>query len=180
MKKIFLIFFALLLCQCSVQIYSTEWEVIRVKSNYVQKGILDTDYYLPPKYLVGKKLYLIDSLVVLSDINKNFPNSALNEDFGDTLIIEKSIIFKKREDDEPSILFPGSEVVECLENDEDTCVIGRTFFSLLEIEDNVVSAYISSSGKNSKTRCILFILKKNRELVLYCENDFLLLFLLRK
>lgn len=56
----------------------------------------------------------------------------------------------------------------------------EAFLNLLKVKGNGVNAYLSPSGKHSKTKCILFILKENKEAVLFSENDFLLLFLTKK
>jgi hypothetical protein len=181
MKIIVPIFIIVVLCsQCSAQKRCIEWKVRNVKTNYVQKGILDTDYYKPPKYLIGKCIQIQDSLLTLTDIRKNYVGSVLNDGFSDTIILEKRIFFKRREDDDFSRMYPGDELVECIQKDSDTCFASEAFLNLLEVKGNGVNAYLSSSGKYSKTKCVLFILKENKEAVLFSENDFLLLFLTNK
>lgn len=178
MKTIVPIFIVAVLCsQCSAQKLSTEWKVRSVKTNYVQKGILDVDYYKPPKYLIGMNLQIKDRLIILPIISKNYIGSTISDEFRDTIIIEKRMSFKRREDDEVSIQFPGDEFVECITSNEDTCSIGKSFLNLLEIKGNTINAYLSLSGKYSKTKYVLFILEENKEAVLFSENDFLLLFL---
>jgi hypothetical protein len=181
MKTIVSIFIIAVFCkQCSAQKHSTVWKVENVKTNYVQKGILDTDYYKPPKYLIGKRLQIQDSLLTLTEVRKNYVGSALGDEFSDTIILEKRIFFKTQKDDEYSLQYPGDEFAECIKNNNDTCFASETFLNLLGVKGNGVNAYLSSSGKHSKTKCILFILKENKEAVLFSENDFLLLFLTKK
>lgn len=181
MKAIVPFFFVAVLCsQCSAQKHSTVWVVKRTKTNYVPKGILDTDYYKPPKLLKEKRIQIQDNLLILTEIRKNYVGSALSNEFGDTVILKKEVFFKKQKDDEMSTMYPGDEFVECVQNNNDTCFASEAFLNLLEVKGNGVNAYLSSSGKHTKTKCILFILKEDKKAVLYSENDFLLMFLSKK
>jgi hypothetical protein len=179
MKTIIPIFMIAVLCsQCSAQKQSTIWKVENVKTSYVQKGI--SDEYELPLHLKGKRIQIQDSLLTLTEVRKNYVGSALNDEFSDTIILEKRIFFKRQKDDEYTLQYPSDEFVECIRNNNDTCFASEAFLNLLEVKDNGVKAYLSSSGKHSKTKCILFILKENKEAVLFSENDFLLLFLTKK
>lgn len=179
MRTLVLAFIITVLCsQCSAQKHSTVWKVEKVKTSYVQKGV--NDGYELSLNLKGKLIQIEDSLLILTEIRKNYVGSALNDEFSDTIILEKSIFFKEQKDDEYTLQYPSDEFVECVQNSNDTCFAGEAFLNLLEVKSNGVNAYISSYGKHSKTRCILFILKENKKAVLYSENDFLLLFLTKK
>lgn len=179
MKTIVPIFIIAILCsQCTAQKHSTVWEVTSVKTNYVQKGI--SDEYELPLGLKGKHIQIQDSLLTIAEIKKKYVGSALSDEFSDTIILEKKIFFKRQKDDEYTLQYPSDEFVECVQNDSDTCFASEAFLNLLEVKGNGVNAYLSSSGKHSKTKCILFILKENEEAVLFSENDFLLLFLTKK
>lgn len=182
MKTLVPIFIIAVLCsQCSAQKHSTVWKVENVKTNYVQKGTLDTDYFTPPKRLIGTKIHLKDNRIILSNaFKKRIDWSNLIEQFGDTIYFEKAVYFKRREDDDLSRIYPGDELIECVQNNNNTCFASEAFLNLLEVKGNGVNAYLSSSGRHSKTKCILFILKENKEAVLFSENDFLLLFLTKK
>lgn len=176
MKTTVLIFIIAILCsQCSARKRSSVWKVKNVKTNYVQKGI--NDEYELSLDLKGKGIGIQDSLLIITEIRKNYVGSALSDEFGDTINFEKKIFFKKRKDDKLSIQYPGNEFMECMLSGNDTCLIGESFLNFLEVKGNGVNAYLSSSGKHSKTKCILFIVKENKEMVLFSENDFLLLFL---
>lgn len=182
MRTIVPIFIIAVLCsQCSAQKRSTAWKVENVKTNYVQKGILDTDYFTPPKRLIGTKIHLQGNQIILSStFKKRMEWSNLTEQFGDTIYFKKPIHFQRRADDDLSRMYPGDELIDCVQNNNDTCFASEAFLNLLEVKGNGVNAYLSSSGKHSKTKCILFILKENKEVVLFSENDFLLLFLTKK
>lgn len=179
MKSIILIFIITVLCsQCSAQKPNNRWKVVKVKTNYVQKGILDK-YQLPLR-LKDKEVQIHDSLLIVTDIRKNYTGSSLNDDFGDTILMKKKVLFKKRVDDQLSSLYPGDEFIECVQSGSDTCLASMAFFKLLESKGNDVFAYVSTPSKHSKTKCILFLVKENSKAVLYSENDFLLLFLTKQ
>jgi hypothetical protein len=177
MKKVIVIFLICLFgIQCSAQNSKNVWHVQNVKTNYVPKGILDTGYYKPPKYLKGKRIITNDSILILTDIRMNYIASALTNEFSDTIILEKKVLFKKLNDDKTNKMYPGDEFIECVQHNNDTCFASESFFNLLGFKEDVINAYISPVGKHSKTKLILFLLKENKK-VLYSENDFLLLFL---
>ena len=180
MKSIIPIFIIAVLCsKCSAQKQSAAWVIKDAKTNYVPKSNLDTDYYKPPKYLKGRQIQIQDSLLIISEVRNNYVGSALSDEFGDTVTLKKKTFFKMQKDDEMSIMFPGDELAECIQGINDTCSVSATFLKLLEVKGNWVKGYLSSTGKHSKTKCILFMLKEDKA-VLYNENDFLLLFLSRR
>ena len=176
MKIIFSIFIMVLLnSQCSTQKSSTVWKIVGIKTNYVKKGLVD-DYELPYG-LRGKEVEIEDSLLIISEIRRSHVDTAFRDEFGDTIKFKKKIFFRKIEDDELSIQYPGDEFTECILSNNDTCSISETFLNLLGVNANGVNAYLSSPGKHSKTKCVLFIVKEKKELVLFSESDFLLFFL---
>lgn len=176
MKQIVLIFLIVVLYgQCSAQRYSATWVVKDVLTNYVQKGI--EDVYELPTNLKGKRIQIQDSLITIPEIRKNYIGTSLSDEFGDTIILEKKIFFKRQKDNEFTLQYPGDEFAGCVRNNNDTCFASDAFFNLLKVKGNDVHGYLSLSGKHSHTKCILFILKENNVAVLYSENDFLLLFL---
>ena len=79
-----------------------------------------------------------------------------------------------------SIQYPGNEFLRCTLDNEDTCLISETFLGLLNVKEDGVNAYLSMKGRHSNSRCVLFVLKEGKEVVLYNGNDFLLLFLTRR
>jgi len=179
MKTIVPIFIIAVLCsQCSAQKRSTMWKVENLKTNYVQKGV--SDKYELPLHLKGKHIQIQDSLLTLSEIRKKYVGSTLSDEFSDTIILEKRVFFKRQKDDEYTLQYTSDEFVECVQNNNDTCFASEAFLNLLKVKGNGVNAYLSSSGVHSKTKCILFILKENKDAVLFSENDFLLLFLTKK
>jgi len=178
MKTMVSIFIVAILCgKCLAQKNFTVWKVENVKKNYVQKGF--SDEYELPLYLKGKHIRIQDSLLVIAEIKKNYIGSSLSDEFGDTIILKKNVFFRRQKDDEYTLQYPGDELEECILNKNDTCFVSGAFLTLLEENGNGVNGYISSFGKHSKTKCILFILKKGKEVALYSENDFLLLFFSR-
>jgi hypothetical protein len=180
MKSIASIFITVILfIQCSAQNHTNKWKVVKVKSSYVQKGILDDDYYRPPKSLIKKKVQIKDSLLILTGIRREYQRLESSNAFGDTLIIEKRVSLISSRDDESSVLYPGDEFIECIKTKADTCLIGKTFLNLLEFNCEVINAYPLSSRKQRKVEGILFVLKEDNEIVLFIENEFLLLFLNR-
>jgi hypothetical protein len=176
MKKAIVILLITVFCtQCSAQDPSSIWQVKDMKTTYTPKGV--SDRYELPLDLKGKEIKFQYNLLTLTEIRKNYIGSALNDEFGDTIILEKKVLFKRQDDDDISKMYPGDEFIECVQNYNDTCFASESFFNLLGFKDDVINAYISPVGKHSKTKLILFVLRENREMVLYSENDFLLLFL---
>lgn len=162
--------------QCSAQNHTSDvWVIRKIKTNYVQRGV--NDKYELPNELKGKRIQIQDSAIILAVIYKYYKGLALNDEFGDSIFFNKKIYFKRCEDDNLNIQYPGNEFLDCITNIIDTCNIGGTFLTLLGVKEDGINALVSISVKHSKSRCILFILKKNKEVVLYSENDSLLLFL---
>lgn len=175
MKIIILIFIVFVLYdQCLAQ-KCTLWKIKHIKTNYIEKGPLDK--YNLPLYLKGKHIQIQDSLLILTEIRKKAikNHSGFLRNLNDTMILKKRIFFKRQKDDEITLKYPGDEIIECT-IDNDTCFASESFLNLLEIKDNDVNAYLTPLNKY-KSRCILFILKENNKMVLYSEDDFLLLFL---
>lgn len=165
---------------CFAQKTSDIWKISRAKTNYIPKGFLDTDYYKPPKYLKGKRIRLQDSLIIKLYRNQRHDDLVLANDFGDTIRLEKRIYIQRREDDEMSIRYPGDELTDCIIEVSDTCMASNHFMNLLNSKANNLTAYLSEVNRHSKWRCILFVLKEDKEMVLYIPNNFLLLFLRKK
>lgn len=168
---------AMLFNQCSVKKYQNIWKVYGLKTNYIQKGILDSDYFVPPSYLLENEIEFTESRIIISNIRKIYAGSALASEFGDTIQLERKILFQRYKDDDQSIQYPGDELIDCILESSDTCKVSNHFLNILETKKNNLIAYLSEKGKLSKTRCILFVIKEDRKMVLYNENDFLLLFL---
>jgi hypothetical protein len=179
MKTIVPIFIiTVLLSQCSAHKRSNVWKVESLEINYLQKGV--SDEYELPLHLKGRFIKIQDSLLIITEIRKNYVGSTLNDEFRDTIILEKRVFFKRQKDNEYTMKYPSDEFVDCVQSNADTCFASESFLNLLKIKGNGVNAYLSSTGKHSKTKCILFILKENKKAVLFSENDFLLLFLTKK
>lgn len=179
MKLIFLIFIITIPYSHSLaQQHSTLWQIRKIKTNYIQRGV--NDKFELPYQLKGKYIQIEDSLLKVAEVRKNILGSALSDEFSDTIILEKKIFFKRVKNNAYSLQYPGDEFTECVQNNKDTCTAGETFLNLLKVKNDGVNAYLSSSGKDSKTKCILFILENNNEAILFSENDFLILFLTKK
>ncbi|HTN46336.1 MAG TPA: hypothetical protein VL098_08320 [Flavipsychrobacter sp.] len=174
----FYFFMAVFVCQCSAHKNITVWTVKEVKTNYVQKG--SDDKFELPFNLKGKKMQLLDSLIILSEVRRNYLGSTLSDEFTDTIFLKDRIFFKREKDDTNAQVYPGDEFTECIRSNNDTCFISNTFLNLLGFKGNGIEAYLSPFGKHTKTKCIFFVLKEDKEIVLYCENDFLLLFFVKE
>jgi|GEM_PF-4185579 len=174
-KFISFLFMITLVCiQCSIQKNSTFWVTKNLKTTYVKKG--KNDEFELPLQLKGKRIQIQDSLLILTEVRRQSIGSTLYNEFNDTIILKQTVLFKKQKDNEYSLIYPGSEFLDCIHHNKDICFAGENFFKLLEVEGNEVQSYITSIGKHSMTKCILFIKNENQELVLFIENDFLLLF----
>lgn len=157
-----------------------KWKIDKVLTNYVQKGDIDSDYFKPPTNLKRKEIAVLDNKIVIDRIRANYVGSYLQSEFGDTLLLEKKIYFKSRKDDLHSKKYPGDEISECSANNIDTCYLSNSFFDLLDTKEDVITAYLSMKGLHSEGRCYLFIIERGKRMVLYSENDMLLLFLKKK
>lgn len=174
---LFVILVLLLFTECSVKKNNEigNWKVSRIKTNYIQKG--QSDSFDLPVNLKGSQITWENNQFNLSEIKGKYNDLLFNDEFEDIIMFDKKVKFTKIKLDALSLKFPGDEISECVHTGIDSCLISENFLRLLESKNESIFGYISETGKHSKSKLILFVVKENKKLVLYDENDFLMLFL---
>lgn len=155
-----------------------KWVITKVVNTNLQLGVanpVDIDFKAQEKLFIGNAIYIQGKMLFFSKALKK------SESYADTVFIGECKTFKKTEDNEISLRYPGDELsCEPARVDQNKCFVGRSFMKLLGNKEASLSFYELKSNRPNFYTYKLCIIKKQKKMGLLLENSSLLLLIERK